>query len=201
MRHRIVAAALRDRTTHINRHSGFFLFQHIGFVQVFINLKKAVMPHYIVLCAFAPKKEPSGIDCIVIKERILFLKRTLDRRIKCWVCILCYWEQDVILRTSSLAVLFLHMITARNQHKLHILKNFRELVRCQPFLWFFRVIVITIKRDNRCRNKVFNAAVVVLVLCKHLILSDSLDQFFLIGDLLFVRIQAVRRFAGAIRSV
>ena len=95
---------------------------------------------------------------------ILFLNRTLDRRIQCWIGVVCYREQHMIFRTSCLAVLFFHMIAARNQHKLHILEDFCELVRCQPVLRFFRVIVIAVKRNNRCCNKVFDAAVSVVKL-------------------------------------
>ena len=149
MRHRIVAAALCDRTTHVNRHGCFFLLQHIGFVQVFINLKKTIVPHNIIFCAFTPEEETGGIYRIVIKERILFLNRTLDRRIQCWVGVVSYWKQHIIFWTSCLAVLFLHMIATRNQHKLHILKNFRELIRCQPVFRLFRVVIIAVKRDNR----------------------------------------------------
>ena len=64
--------------------------------------KKTVMPHHIVLCTFTPEKEPGGIDCIVIKERILFLNRTLDRRIQCRIGVVCYREQHMIFRTSCL---------------------------------------------------------------------------------------------------
>ncbi len=201
MGHRIITAALCNRTSHVDGHLRIFLFQHIGFIQVFINLKKTVMPHHIIFLTACPEEETRGIHGIIIKERILLLDGTLDRCIKCRVGILCHREQDMILRASGFAVLFLHMITTRNQGKLHVIENIHKLICRQPVFRIFRVVVVTVQRNHRRRNKIGDVTVTVLILGEYLVMDHRLCQFFPVRDFYFVRIQAVRRFASAVRSI
>ena len=105
------------------------------------------------------------------------------------------------LRTGRLAVFLPVVVAAVMDSKAHTRKGSGHVVRGDPLRRIFGVVIVAIDRETITADEVVVVAVVVLIFCAHVVVTDSRFQAVRVHYIVPVGVGAVTGVAGNICAV
>ena len=164
-----------------------------------VNGSLAVMPDHFM--GIAPVDKPSGIQSIVVIERICQINILLKPCVESCVRNRLHIEIHMEPRPRAFPVLFLHMMPAERNGIADILILVSQALRRDPVIRIIRVVVVHIHHHAVRTDKVIDAPVIVLVLGADMVMRHSRLQPVSVRYLFPVRIHAVTFPAGRTGSI
>ena len=200
MRHRVVAASLRDRPAGIDGFLRCFPVRRIRKDPV--DREGAFMPEHVLRFHLRAIQESCGVERLRVEERELVHAGFLERGEGVGVRADRDRRDQMETGTGRVAVLPEHVVAARGGGERHVRKSASgQLLRRHPVIRVFREIIVAVPDDGVGGDEVVVRPVAIPVCRGHVVACDGGGEILRGVDDRFMRVEAVGRVSRAVRGV
>lgn len=176
VRHGAVAAALGDCRRAIDVHIPESIFIRFGVVHLKALIERDLAGMELDIGIFCAKEESCRIQRFGIEVRKDAVHTLFQGAVFSGISHLIDQEQHMELGARSLAALFLHAVAAEMNGKGDIRKRPAYILRCDPFIRAFRMIVVAVHAQAGRGQEVGVRAVAFLIGNAHIIPAHNLAE-------------------------
>ena len=198
MRHGAVAASFGDRTCAVDVHVPESIHVRIRVVHLQTLVERDAACMELDFGFFCTEEKPSCIQRPGIEIRKDAVDTLLQIAVLDRVGHFFDQEQHMELGTRSLATLYFHAVSAEMNGKGNIRECSADILRGDPILRVFGMIIVTVHTQTGRGQKVRICAITFFVGNAYIVTSDNLTQDGCIRDNRFMRVAAI---AGSPRTI